>query len=202
VMMAAGGLLAFVTLTFGPSGAAMMDTPRLGPIPAMKLPLGIGGLAMGLGFLVLVLPIVFPRLSTLARMPFPDVGPDALPRLSWRLLGEGAALSLAGWVAMGLSQVAILLALSPNGLAPSLWPAAIGSVALATVAGFAVPVSPGGLGVREWVLWTSLGSVIDKDLAVLASLGLRLSWVAAEVAAGIALALIRPRALPVGAPAR
>ena len=201
VMMAVGGLLAFATLTFGPSGAATMDTPRLGPIPSVRLPLGLVGLAMGLGFLALVLPFVFPRLSKVASLPFRDVGPDALPRLSWRLLAEGFLLSLAGWVAMGMSQVAILLALSPRGLAPALWPAAIGSVALATVAGFAIPVSPGGLGVREWVLWTCLGSVIDQDRAVLAALGLRLSWVAAEVVAGLALAAIRPRPLlAAGAP--
>lgn len=200
VMMAVGGLLAFATLTFGPSGAAMIATPKLGPIPSFQLPLGLLGLAMGLGFLTLVLPMVFPRLSAVARMPFPDVGPDALPRLSWRLLIEGAILSLIGWTLLGTSQIAILWAMSPDGLPTSLWPAAIGSVALATVAGFAVPVSPGGLGVREWVLWTCLGSVIDRDLAVLASLGLRLSWVAAEVAAGLALAAIRPKLHPAGVP--
>jgi len=199
VMMATGGLLAFATLTFGPTGTAFMRTPPFGPIPALRLPLGLLGLAMGVGFFAMVLPSVFPRLSALARMPFPDVGPDALPRLSWRLLAEGAIFSIAGWIAMGLSQVAILLALSPSGLPLSLWPAAIGSVALATVAGFVVAVSPGGLGVREWVLWTCLGSVIDQDLAVLASLGLRLSWVAAEVVAGLALAAIRPRANLAGA---
>ena len=54
-------------------------------------------------------------------------------------------------------------------------------MALATVAGFVVPISPGGLGVREWVLWTALASAIDRDLAVVAALVLRLAWVAGEV---------------------
>ena len=84
---------------------------------------------------------------------------------------------------------------SPAGLGLADWPAAIGSVALATVAGFAVPVAPGGLGVRELVLWTSLEAVVDKDLAVLASLGLRMAWVAGEVLAGAALIVVRPPAL-------
>src|SRR5205085_9410964 len=135
------------------------------------------------------------RLSRLARLPFPDVGPDALPVVSYRLLSAGVLATLVGWILMGLSQIAILRSLMPSGLPLSLWPAAIGSVALATVAGFAVPVSPGGLGVREFVLWTALGSVVEKDLAVLASLGLRLAWVVGEILAGVRLMLVRPRAV-------
>lgn len=190
VMMAAGGFVAFAGLSSGSVAVKMWDLPRVGPV---RIPLGLGGLAMGIGFLILVLPPVFPRLSSLARMPFPDVGPDALPRVSYRLLAIGLLATLAGWVLLGLSQVAILRSIMPSGLPLSLWPAAIGSVALATVAGFAVPVSPGGLGVREWVLWTSLGTVIDADLAVVASLLLRLAWVATEVVAGVALLMARPR---------
>ena len=193
VMMAVGGFVAFSCLTFGRSGATMLDLPRIGPIGPSRLPLGVVGLAMGLAFLVLVLPPIFPRLSSLVRIPFPDVGPDALPRVSYRLLAEGVIASLAGWILLGLSQAAILRAMMPAGFPSSFWPATIGSVALATVAGFAVPVSPGGLGVREWVLWTSLGTMIDRDLAVLASLGLRLAWVAAEVVAGVILLMIKPR---------
>ena len=94
----------------------------------------------------------------------------------------------------------MIRALSPAGLVWTTWPTVVASVALATVAGFVVPVSPGGLGVREWVLWTSLGSVIDKDLAVLASLGLRLTWVLGEVLAGAALIAFQPPApIPDGA---
>jgi hypothetical protein len=191
VMMAVGGLVAAVCLSFGPS-PAMFDLPKIGPIPAMRLPLGLIGLAMGLGFLVLVSPPIFPRLSALARLPFRDLGPTHLPRTSWRLLIEGAAITLIGWVALGFSQIAILRAISPAGVPVSVWPSVIGSVALATVAGFAVPVSPGGLGVREWVLWTSLGSTVDKELAVLAALGLRAAWLISEVVAGLVLLLIRP----------
>ena len=191
VMMAVGGLVAAVCLSFGPV-PAMFNLPKFGPIPALRLPLGLIGLAMGLGFLVLVSPPVFPRISSLARLPFRDLEPTHLPRTSWRLLIEGAALTLVGWVALGLSQLAVLRAISPTVVPVSLWPSVIGSVALATVAGFAVPVSPGGLGVREWVLWTSLGSTVDKELAVLAALGLRAAWLIGEVVAGLVLLLFRP----------
>ena len=191
VMMAAGGLVAFAGLSLGGPAATRLDLSRYG-LPS--IPWGVVGLPLGLGFLILVLPPVFPRLAAVARMPFPDVGPEALPRLSYRLLAAGLVATTIGWLLLGLSQVAILRAVVPSGLPAAVWPAAVGSVALATVAGFAVPVSPGGLGVREWVLWTSLGTFIDRDLAVLASLGLRLTWIAAEVAAALALMLIRPRA--------
>ncbi len=77
--------------------------------------------------------------------------------------------------------------LAPDGLPPSSWTLAIASVALATVAGFVVPISPGGLGVREWVLWTALASAIDRDLAVVAALVLRLAWVIGEVLAAARL---------------
>jgi uncharacterized membrane protein YbhN (UPF0104 family) len=54
---------------------------------------------------------------------------------------------------------------------------------LATVAGFVVAVLPGGLGVREGVLMSTLAPVLGSDQAVIASLLLRLVWVAAELAA-------------------
>jgi hypothetical protein len=145
-----------------------------------------------MGLLVIVHPRVFPILSSLVRQPFPDLGHEAMPRVSWRLLGQGLALAAVGWTLLGLSQVAVIRSLTPGGLPVALWPSAIGAVALATVAGFLVAVAPGGLGVREWVLWTSLGSVIDADLAVVASLGLRLAWVAGEVAIGLVLLAIPP----------
>jgi hypothetical protein len=42
------------------------------------------------------------------------------------------------------------------------------------------------------VLWTALASAIDRDLAVVAALVLRLSWVTGEVLATAALLAIRP----------
>ncbi len=199
VMMAVGGFVAFAGLTFGGSGAAMIDLPRTGPVGPMLAP-AAGPRRAGDG--------ASSRSSSSSCRPCsPASRPwPACPSRTWGptpCLGCRTACSprasprrSPGGSCSGLSQAAILRAMMPSGLPPSLWPAAVGSVALATVAGFAVPVSPGGLGVREWVLWTSLGTVIDPELAVVASLGLRLAWVAAEVAAGLLLLMARPHPRP------
>ena len=192
VMMAAGGFLAAVGFALPP--ARWVKLP-LGPLGAFDVPLALLGLAAGLGFLVLVEVHVFPRLSRIISIPFPNVGPEALPHLSPRLLAAGLAIAVAGWIFLGLSQVAVLRAIMPEGLPTSLWPVAIASVALATVAGFAIPM-PGGLGVREWVLWTALGTVLDEDRAVVAALALRLCWVVGELLAAVVLAPLRPPRVP------
>ena len=192
VMMASGGFLAYLMLSKQAS-VPMVLWPGSSPI---AVPLGWVGLLMGSGFLVLVAPRFLPRLTKMARKSVPAIDPESLPRLSGRLLAEGLAITSAGWMFLGLSQVAVIFAISRGGVPVASWPAVIGSVALATVAGFVVPIAPGGLGVREWVLWTSLGSVLDKELAVLASLGLRLAWVAGEVLAAAILIAIRPAPRP------
>ena len=194
VMMAAGGLAASLGFAIGSGPSARVPVPLFGG-SEIEAPLAAMALGLGLAFLVVVWPTVFPRLAGLARVPLPNVGPDALPRFSLGLLGEGLAWSMLGWVLLGLSQVAVIRGLTPDGLPPSTWVLAIASVALATVAGFVVPISPGGLGVREWVLWTALASAIDRDLAVVAALVLRLAWVIGEVLAAAILTAIRP-ALP------
>jgi uncharacterized membrane protein YbhN (UPF0104 family) len=97
-------------------------------------------------------------------------------------------------VLLGLSQVAVIRAVAPGGVGPGLWPVVAASVALATVGGFVVAVLPGGLGVREWLLMLALGPVLGSaDTAVIATLLLRLTWVAAEGAAAAVLAFARPR---------
>jgi glycosyltransferase 2 family protein len=186
VMMAAGAIVA--ALGFG-----------LGPEPVQVVPLG---LALGLSalFLIVVDPLVFPRASKLVTTPLPNVGLDALPRITRRLLGLGLILTAISWVLLGLSQVAVVRAVSPGGIAPGLWPLVTASVALATVAGFVVAVLPAGLGVREGVLMMTLAPAIgDDDTAVVAALALRLTWVAAEAAAALVLVPLRPP-LPTPAP--
>ncbi len=186
-MMAAGGLTAGLGLAL-PAGAA----------PLWSAGLGAG---LGLALLVVVDPLVFPRLSRLVSVPFPGVGPEALPRFDRKLLGEGLLWSLLGWILLGLSLVAVVQALTSAWVPLRLWPALIGAVALATVAGFAVAVLPGGLGVREGVLMTVLTPALGSDTAVIAALALRLTWVLGEVLAAAVLALVRPaRPQPVREP--
>jgi uncharacterized membrane protein YbhN (UPF0104 family) len=115
-----------------------------------------------------------------------------VPTISRLLWAEGMTLSVAGWILLGLSQVAVIDGLMPERLGASYWPMVIGSVALATVAGFAVAVLPGGLGVREGVLMTTLVPAIGQEVAVVAALVLRLVWVAGELLAAALLGLYRP----------
>lgn len=207
-MMAAGGLVAaagflatsglLAASSFEAGGPSLhVSLRRVGINEVLDVPFAVAGLGAGLAFAVPVWPTLFPRLAGLIRRPLRSVGADALPRLSVALLLEGLAWTTLGWVLLGLSQVATIAALGGLGgatvLGPQFWPAVVASVALATVAGFAVPIAPGGLGVREWVLWTTLAAALDEDLAVVAASLLRLVWVAGEVAVAAGLILIRPR---------
>jgi hypothetical protein len=192
VMMAAGGVVAFLGL--GLSAAAIVSV-NLGPLGTLRLAPGALGLALGLAFLAVIWPTVFPVLVRIASLPFAR-GSSAWRPTCFRLLGEGMMLSAIGWMFFGLSQIAAIRAIHPAGLDSDLWPVAIGSVALATVAGFVIPVAPGGLGVREWVLWTSLGVALDHDRAVLSSLVLRMAWIVGELAAAAALLPLRPSSRP------
>jgi glycosyltransferase 2 family protein len=180
VMMAAGGLLA---------------SAGFAPWPDQRVPAALG-LGLGVAFLVVVEPRVFPRLSTLMSVPFPGVGPDALPRFSARLLLEGLLWAAAGWTLLGLSQVCVIRALVSSGVGVERWPLVVAAVALATVAGFVVAVLPGGLGVREGVLMAVLAPAIGEQAAVASALVLRLAWVAGELLVAAALSVVRPRPAP------
>ena len=197
VMMAAGSLAA--TLGFaraGESPALALDLPILRHQVVELYHLGaVLSLGLGLAFLVVVLPPVFRRLSSWVSVPFPRVGAGALPRFSGWLMLEGYLWSAAAWVLLGASQMEVACALRPLGTSQYLavLPVVTASVALATVAGFAVAVLPGGLGVREGVLMYALAPALgDQSLACIAALALRLVWVAAEVLAAAVL-------LPLGA---
>ena len=162
VMMAAGGLVAAAGFAMAAgSDRVNLDLPVLGPVSLPVYGLAaLSGLGLGLAFLALVLPRIFGRLAGLVSSPIPGVGPEALPRLTGRLLVQGLLWSTAGWVLLGLSQLAVVWSFDPEGAramtAPGLVPVIVASVALATVAGFVVAVLPGGLGVREGVLMSAL----------------------------------------------
>jgi glycosyltransferase 2 family protein len=189
VMMGAGGLVAAI----GFAGGSRSETIQLalwgwGPVELSIYRIGaITGLALALVFLIVVLPPVFGRVAGLVTLPIPGLGPGAFPRITGRLLCQGLFWSSGGWVLLGLSQLAVIRSFDPAGAdsvaALGLAPEVIASVALATVAGFVVAVLPGGLGVREGVLMSSLAPTLGNDHAVVAALSLRLVWVAAELVA-------------------
>ena len=60
------------------------------------------------------MPPVFGRVAGLVSFPIPGVGPDALPRLTARLLGQGLFWSSGGWILLGLSQLAVVRAFDPG----------------------------------------------------------------------------------------
>lgn len=184
VMMAAGGVVAVLGFVVP---------------PVQLVPLGVSA-GLGVAFLIVVAPRVFPWVSKLISVPFPGVGPDAFPFFSSRLLAEGLLWSLAGWILLGLSEVAVIYAVAPRVIPLEVWPVIIGSVALATVAGFAVAVLPAGLLVREWVLMTTLVPAVGENVAVVSTLLLRLVWVVGEVLAAAALGLARPSPKTLKAP--
>ncbi len=193
VMMASGGLIAaagFASATG--TDRTHLALPGVGTLdfPVFRLA-ALAGLGLGAGFLVVVLPGVFVRIAGLVSAPLAGVGPEALPRLSMRLLVHGLLWLTAGWVLLGLSQLAVVRAFDPEGardlVSLGMIPILIASVALATVAGFVVAVLPGGLGVREGVLMSALAPVLGSERSVVAALMLRLVWVGAELAAALIL---------------
>ncbi len=204
VMMAAGGWVAaagfgLASASFGAGGHKIeLALPRWETVRVPVYPLGTAAsIGMGLLFLVTVLPVIFRKLAVTISMPIPGVGPDAMPTLSGRLLLRGIVLSTIGWILLGLSLLAVLGSFLPNGVAAvlerGLIPIGIASVAFATIAGFLVAVLPGGLGVREGVMISTLSPVLGADDSVVAALLLRLVWMAAEVVAALVLfAAIRP----------
>lgn len=186
VMMAAGGMVAAVCFSVGSHRSVSLT---LGPLGTRAVPLGVLGLLLGLAFVCVAAPRVFALLTRPITRPFAHVDGAVSPRLSLGLLSEGLCWTACGWLLLGLSQVAVLRALGHGWPPLPDLPAVFGSVALATVAGFAVPIAPGGLGVREWVLWTSLGAVVPHERAVAASVTLRLVWLVAEIVAASVLLL-------------
>lgn len=66
----------------------------------------------------------------------------------------------------------------------------MGAMILGTVGGFALPILPGGIGLREWIIDELTGGLLGPDLAIASALGLRFVWVVAELVAAAVIALV------------
>jgi hypothetical protein len=97
----------------------------------------------------------------------------------WSILG----IQTAAWICFGIS----LWALFPAPLAADALVPATGAFALATLAGFLVPLAPAGLGVREVVLVALLSQQLDAGQAAICATMNRLVWLAVEGALAAAL---------------
>lgn len=192
VMMASGSLLAAALFAFGgDSPVVPLNRTILGMTEIRSFPLfAIVSFGMGVTLLAIVWPPSFRKATGMLLRKVPGVGSDAAPAIDGRLLARGLVLTGISWLFLGLSQVAAARGLAgPDAATIGLdaVPVATASVALAMVAGFAVAVAPGGLGVREGILMYALGPAFGPALATASALALRLSWVAAELLAALIL---------------
>jgi uncharacterized membrane protein YbhN (UPF0104 family) len=157
-----------------------------------------------------LVPFLFNRVTNRMTLRFrePNAPP---PRVRTVQLLEGLVLTGIGWLFLGASLWAVLQAVVEP--APP-WSADLigrytAPLALSYVAGFVFVISPGGLGVREYLLTLFLAPDLEsflgpangeaRALAVLAVLLLRVVWTVAEIlAAGVLYWLPGPAATTPG----
>lgn len=101
-----------------------------------------------------VLPPIFIRIIHFLRIGKNDPTLDEhLRQITWRSIGVGFGLMTILWIMFGMGLWAAILGLGivPGDLLEHI-PRYVSVTALAIVLGFAVPLSPGGIGVREVIL--------------------------------------------------
>lgn len=144
---------------------------------------------------------IAPRESDVAeRSPLEDRGRSTGPtaavpaiesstQIDSRLIAEGLLAFVAGWALHGLSLGCTLRAVSDAPFSLADWPLWTGSVALATVLGFVAVFAPGGVGVREGLLFETLSAQphIAAHEAVAAAVYLRFVWFVVEMTAACVL---------------
>lgn len=174
-MMAIGGLLGGVLLVL-PQGHPMGAAVSFG---------------LGLAFLGTVLPWTFGRAVRLLKKGLPAIDPADCPNPSLADAGKLTALGIAGWLAWGISGVLTVSALSGGHLRPlAEWPRIAGAVMVGTAGGFALPILPGGLGLREGIYHEVTKGALGPDLAIASALALRFVWVVGEVIAVAAISVL------------
>ncbi len=150
-----------------------------------------------LGLTAALLPVFAQVFSWLAtRMTPADIVADrGEVHVRPKLLAFGLAAFVGGWACHGLSLGLTIRAVGGDALDLTQWPLWMGSVSLATVVGFVAIFAPGGVGVREALLFETLQSQpgLTPQLAVAAALFLRVVWFLTEIAAaGLLYWMIRP----------
>lgn len=182
----------FETLTSMASGA-LIGVACL-PAAGLELPPGAGTLT--LFALVAGVPIGLALLAKLAQhIVNTRKGPDAptLHAPSIRLLARGLLQASLGWCLLAVSLQMVIAAVRGDSfeLTRQTFLANLAAVTLSYVAGFVIFVSPGGLGVREWVLAMLIAARWPGDSgqaqAVVVALLVRLVWTAAEVLLALSL---------------
>ncbi len=130
-----------------------------------------------------VMSLLFHRI--LKRMVPLDSAGGALHSWSRQPTFLAFLLLILGWWIHGLSMGCTVQALSPDPISLTDWPRWTAATSLSIVLGFAALFSPGGLGVREWVLMEVLEPELGP-LALVATVLSRFIWLVGECgAAGI-----------------
>jgi hypothetical protein len=199
--MASGALVALLLFAWLGTGAAGPDRKDLYGLLRLEVPEGgvLGRPSAVLLALVLLaatgLPLFPPLFNRVVhRLGLPLGTPDTpVPRIRLAHLAEGLALTALGWLLLGAALAAAVCGVAGTGLPWS--GTALGRMpaimSLAYVAGFAILVAPGGLGVREFFLTLLLAPELAalahltpdmaRGTAVLTVLVLRLVWTSAEL---------------------
>ena len=147
---------------------------------------------------VALLPAVSWLFSLVAEKMTP---PDLLEsqervRFEPSLLASGLLAFVAGWFLHGLSLGCTLRAVTGQPFDIADWPVWTAATSLATSVGFLAIFAPGGLGVREGLLFESLSIQpgISASQAIVAAVFLRLVWFVTEiVVAGVLYYAVRER---------
>jgi glycosyltransferase 2 family protein len=173
-MMAAGSVLAL---------AALLAAGNARPVMIV--------LAAGLtaGLLFAVLPPVFGRLTTWTARSF-HIPIATITYATWF---QAFRYCIPGWMAAGLSLLALAGSLGISMFSFAGFLLACGSIALAIVGGFAVLIVPAGLGVREWVMMQTLGPTIGISNAALIAILARITHISVELFAAGCLYLLGKR---------
>jgi uncharacterized membrane protein YbhN (UPF0104 family) len=172
-MMSVGACIAVPVLAF-----------RLSSRPDV---LALAGATAVVAFLP-TLPPVFSHLAKLLRIgrSSPEVA-QKLVGFDYRTLACGWLVVVLGWVAMGASVWAMLHALDLPADWQHHWYLYTAIAAAAVVLGFAAIILPAGVVVREFVFTELLGPLVGAQQALIVALGLRLTWLVAEIVVSVIL---------------
>jgi uncharacterized membrane protein YbhN (UPF0104 family) len=143
---------------------------------------------------LLALALNPPVLTRLVDLGLRLVSRPALDRrITWRGIAVAIGLSVAGWLAYGLSLWCLVV--SAGAPAREALPLCLAGMPLAMTAGFLVIVAPSGIGVREAVLVATLAPVLDRSDALAVALVSRLVFTVGDLAAAAVTTPVRARPL-------
>jgi F0F1-type ATP synthase assembly protein I len=114
-------------------------------------------------------------------------------KLSAGLLIQALLVFCGAWFLMGLSLLCVLNAIDDPGFSFSRWLICTAAAPGGTSIGFFVLIAPGGLGIREGLIFATISPLVGAPLAGAASILLRAVWFVTEVAMSGTLYLIPGR---------